>query len=72
MDQNPNEKRILRMPDICRKLQLGQSSIYELTKRGLFPKPFTLVPGGRAVGWIEADVDQWISDRKTACASEAS
>lgn len=28
------------------------------------PKPFTFVPGGRAVGWLEHGVDAWILGRK--------
>jgi prophage regulatory protein len=61
-----HRKRILRMRDNCLKVGLGQSSIYDLVSRGLFPKPFPLVPGGRAVGWLEEDIDQWISERKAA------
>jgi predicted DNA-binding transcriptional regulator AlpA len=37
-----------------------------MVARGHFPKPFTLIPGGRAVGWLEKDVDQWVLDRKNA------
>ena len=58
------QKRILRMRDICLKVGLGQSSIYDLVNRGLFPKPFPLVPGGRAVGWTEDNIDQWILERE--------
>jgi predicted DNA-binding transcriptional regulator AlpA len=32
--------------------------------KGLFPAPFQIVPGGRAVGWLESDVDQWILEQK--------
>jgi predicted DNA-binding transcriptional regulator AlpA len=39
--------------------------------RGQFQKPFTLVPGGRAVGWLEQDVDQYILDRKASSLKEA-
>ena len=39
--------------------------------KGLFPKPFQLIPGGRAVGWIEVDVDSWVIARKEASAQEA-
>jgi len=38
---------------------------------GLFPKPFQLVPGGRAVGWLEQQIDQWILERKAASEKEA-
>lgn len=63
---NIYRKRILRMRDNCLKVGLGQSSIYDLVSRGLFPKPFPIVPGGRAVGWLEEDIDQWIVERKAA------
>ena len=66
MEKIPRSKRILRMRDNCKKVGLGQSSIFALVSRGLFPKPFPLIPGGRAVGWLEEDIDQWILDRQAA------
>jgi len=39
--------------------------------RSVFPKPFRLIPGGRAVGWLESQIDQWISERKSASNQEA-
>jgi predicted DNA-binding transcriptional regulator AlpA len=35
-----------------------------------FLKPFPLIPGGRAVGFLESDVDQWILARKAASEQE--
>lgn len=66
MEKTFKSKRILRMRESCTKVGLGQSSIYDLVSRGLFPKPFALVPDGRAVGWLEEDIDQWILERKAA------
>ena len=63
-------RRILRMRDICQKLGLCPSTVHDLVARGIFIKPFTLIPGGRAVGWLEVDVDQWIFDRKEASSLE--
>ena len=71
MESVNTQKRILRMREICLKVGLGQSSIYDLVNRGLFPKPFPLVPGGRAVGWTEDNIDQWILERKAASEQEA-
>jgi prophage regulatory protein len=56
--------RILRMRDVRERLQLSPSHIFSLIARGDFPKPFVLVPGGRAVGWLEHQIDQWILDRR--------
>jgi len=64
-------RRILRMRDICQKLGLCPSTVHDLVARGIFIRPFTLIPGGRAVGWLEVDVDQWICDRKEASSLEA-
>jgi prophage regulatory protein len=64
-------RRILRMRDICQKMGLSPSTVHDLVARGVFIKPFTLIPGGRAVGWLEVEVDQWIFERKEASAKEA-
>jgi len=71
MVKTSNTNRILRMRENSKKVGLGPSSIYDLVSKGLFPKPFQLVPGGRAVGWLEDDIDQWILERKTASEKEA-
>ena len=52
------------------KVGLCPSMIYELIDQGLFPRPFQLVPGGRAVGWLEADLDEWLRARKRASAHQ--
>lgn len=59
-------RRILRMRDVCQKLNVSPSTVHDLVARDIFIKPFTLIPGGRAVGWLEEDVDQWIFERKAA------
>lgn len=69
---NLNSTRVIRMSDATRKTGLCTSTIYDLVSRGVFPRPFQLVPGGRAVGWLEADVDRWILDRKADLVQEQS
>lgn len=71
MGHQAQPRRILRMRDLCQKLGLCPSTVHDLVARGIFIKPFTLIPGGRAVGWLEVDVDQWICDRKEASSLEA-
>lgn len=63
--------RILRMRDLRERLQISSSHIFALIARGDFPKPFVLVPGGRSVGWLETQIDQWILDRESAARKEA-
>jgi len=58
-------ERVLRMRDLARRLQLSQSRLYALIAEGKFLRPFKLVPGGRAVGWLERDVDAWLAERSS-------
>ena len=63
--------RVIRHKQVCAKLQISSAKLFDMVARGQFPKPFTLIPGGRAVGWLEADVDAWITSRKAASSAEA-
>lgn len=55
--------RILRMKQLREKLSLSDGYIYALIQKNQFPKPFTLIHGGRAMGWYESDIDAWIAER---------
>ena len=50
---------ILRLPAVKARTGLSRSTIYLRVSQGVFPAPVSL--GGRAVGWIEAEVDVWLS-----------
>lgn len=63
--------QVIRHKQVCEKLQISSAKLFDMVARGQFPKPFTLVPGGRAVGWIEADVDFYVLARKEASTLEA-
>jgi len=58
--------RVLRMGGICHKIGLKRSTIHAMVASGKFPKPFQLVPGGRAVGWDERTVDEWLAERRVS------
>jgi len=68
MEAGSASLRVVRMGEARGKVGLCPSMIYELIDQGLFPRPFQLVPGGRAVGWLEADLDEWLRERKRAAA----
>ena len=53
--------RFLRLPEVMARTGLSRSTIYVRLDEGRFPRPVSL--GGRAVGWIEAEVDAWIRAR---------
>ena len=53
--------RILRLDAVLDKTGLSRSLIYQLVSEGSFPAQIHL--GARSVGWIEAEVDDWINTR---------
>ena len=64
MTQGTNlPNRILRLPEVVARTGLSRSTIYVRLADGSFPRPVPL--GARAVGWVEAEVDDWIQDRIT-------
>lgn len=52
---------ILRLPTVKARTGLSRSTIYLRVAEGSFPAPVSL--GGRAVGWIEAEVNDWLTRR---------
>ena len=52
---------ILRLPTVKARTGLSRSTIYLRVAEGSFPAPVSL--GGRAVGWIEAEVNDWLIRR---------
>ncbi|TMA93746.1 MAG: AlpA family transcriptional regulator [Deltaproteobacteria bacterium] len=52
---------ILRLPEVKKSTGLSRSTIYLRVSQGAFPKPVSL--GGRAVGWLEAEIQQWLERR---------
>ena len=56
--QFPSAVRMIRLPEVKRRVGLARSTIYRLMGSGGFPKPHKLGP--RAIAWLEADIDGWI------------
>ncbi|MCU7796497.1 MAG: AlpA family transcriptional regulator [Candidatus Thiodiazotropha sp. (ex Myrtea spinifera)] len=52
---------ILRLPTVKARTGLSRSTIYLRISEGRFPKPVPL--GGRAVGWIEEEVNSWLDQQ---------
>lgn len=52
---------ILRLPAVKTITGLSRSTIYLRIAQGTFPRPVSL--GGRAVGWLEAEVQDWLQRR---------
>lgn len=49
---------ILRLPSVRARTGLSRSTIYLRISEDRFPSPISL--GGRAVGWIESEIDDWL------------
>ena len=56
--------RILRYPDVKKKIPVTNVTLWRWEREGEFPKRFRL--GGNSAGWLESEVDQWIKDRAAA------
>ncbi len=55
---------ILRLPAVKSSTGLSRSTIYLWVSEGSFPRPASL--GGRAVGWLEAEIQEWLERRIAA------
>ena len=50
---------VLRLPEVISQTGLSRSAIYQRIVADSFPKQFSL-GGGRAVGWVEAELQEWL------------
>ena len=63
----PDSPRILRLKDVMKKMGISRSTIYDWLNPksprydGTFPKQKRL--GRQSVGWLESDLDKWLSPR---------
>jgi prophage regulatory protein len=51
--------KIIRLPEVKDKTGLSRSTIYLRMSKGEFPSSISL--GGRAVGWLESSVNEWLA-----------
>ena len=54
--------KILRLPQVKSQTGLSRSTIYLRIKNREFPESISL--GGRAVGWLESDIQAWLDDKR--------
>lgn len=54
--------RVLRIEEVKAKTGLAKSTIYKYADAGNFPRPISL--GGRAVGWIDSEVHEWLQEKQ--------
>jgi prophage regulatory protein len=51
--------KALRQPEVIARTRLSRTTLWRRIKVGDFPKPFPL-GSGRAVGWLESEVSEWL------------
>jgi prophage regulatory protein len=56
-------RRVLRMPATEEKVGLRESQIREKVAAGEFPKPIKLSASGRAVGFLEHELEEYLDAR---------
>lgn len=52
------ETRLLRMPDVVRRIGLSRPTIYRMIKAGEFPRP---VRQGRTSAWPSTEIDSYVN-----------
>jgi prophage regulatory protein len=55
-------KAILRFPEVKKRTGLSRSTVWRLESVGLFPQRIRV--GLRGVGWYEAEVEEYNSNRQ--------
>lgn len=56
--------RLLRRPEVEKRVGLKRPTIYALIKQGKFPRQRKLT--SNCVAWVESEVDAWIAERIAA------
>ena len=53
--------RVLSASEVATKTSMSVSHVRRMVRENKFPKPFALTENRQ--GWLEQDVDEWISER---------
>lgn len=62
----PNKPiRLIRLNEVLAMTGLSRSGVYRSIEKQQFPKQVLL--GGRAVAWVESEVQAWVVDRVASC-----
>ena len=63
--------QVIRHNQVCQKLGVSSAKLFDMVAKGQFIKPFTLIPGGRAVGFLVRYLATSILERKASSEQEA-
>jgi prophage regulatory protein len=63
-NKSASQIRMIRLTQVMDKIGMGRSWVYQAMNEGKFPRPITF--GGRAIAWIESEVDGWLESQVEA------
>lgn len=62
METNENQRaQLLRRNTVLERCGMSTSTLYRLMDQKRFPPPVRI--GGRAVAWVESEINEWIAAR---------
>jgi len=56
-------EKLLRWPEVQARVGFCKSYSYVLQKKGIFPLPIKIIEGGRATGYLESEINEFINTR---------
>ncbi|WP_420822278.1 helix-turn-helix transcriptional regulator [Sphingorhabdus pulchriflava] len=56
----PNPSRLIRLPEVMKRVGLSRSAIYKRMAEGSFPRSRSLSP--KCAVWVQAEIDIWIAE----------
>lgn len=54
--------RVLRLPEVASRLGVSHDTVRRMVRDGRFPAPLEIAR--RSIGWLEADLDAWLAERR--------
>jgi predicted DNA-binding transcriptional regulator AlpA len=63
MSEAQKKPAFITKAEVLRRLGIGETSLRELIKGKHFPPGVPIVPGGRALGWLDSVVDAYQAER---------
>lgn len=62
-------QKIRRRPQVLERFGISAATLYRWIERDGFPRPIKL--GGHSVGWIDSEIEEWVSSRARTGAQSA-
>ena len=59
--QTPQYELVLKKPTVLNRVGMSAPTLWRRVKDKSFPQPISL--GGRSIGWLQSEVNEWIKAR---------